>query len=119
MPDAKSKSSAASLLEHANDEAGQRLEQKGMDKPISMDDMSDEQLKEHLRERGLEVRKARRPKGVVAREDNVRGKLRISVHLPSELRMAVKAASLATNKSESTIGDEAFRLWMNHNNLGT
>ena len=119
MPDADAKSKATSLLEHANDGSGRRLGQTELDKPSSMDDMSDEELKEHLRERGLEVRKARRPKGVVARQDNVRGKLRISVHLPNELRMAVKAASLATNKSESTIGEEAFRMWMNHNNLGS
>ena len=116
MPDAKS--NALSLIENVENGARRRLGEKVPEKPDNLDDMSDEQLKEHLRDRGLEVRKTRRPKGAVARQDNVRGKLRLSVHLPIELRMAVKTASIATNKSESTIGEEAFRMWMESNNLG-
>lgn len=118
MPDPKT--TGSTLLERANETGGRRrLGEPEPPDERAIDLMSDDELKQRLRERGLEVRKARRPKGVVAREDNVRGKLRIGVHLPRELRLAIKRASGETNKPESTIAAEAFTMWMEANNLRT
>ena len=82
-----------------------------------LDHLSDDELKEKLRLRGLEVRKQRRPKSPVARPDNVAGKRRITVHLSEELRQAVKSASHAVNRSESAIAEEALAQWMDRNHL--
>ena len=83
-----------------------------------LNDMDEDELREQLKQRGLEVRKVRRQKGVFARRDNVAGKLKITVHLPEQLRRDLKQSSLLTDKNESTIVEQALKLWMEHEGLG-
>lgn len=106
------------LIEHAGQGTGRQL---GVTKPEAadnLDDLSDEELKQRMLQRGFELRKTRAPRQVFAKPDTVIGKTRISLHLPTELRKALKRASGETNKRESTIAAEAFQLWLDSQQLG-
>lgn len=98
---------------------GRKLgEPKPIEAPSQLDQMTDDEIKRHLQARGLELRKARRTKGVMAQPDNVTGKTRLTIHMPTQLVKDVKAAALETNKNESTIVSEACPMWKSANNLG-
>ena len=106
-------------IQRAATARGRRLGQpKPNDAPTEIDNMTDDELKARLQARGLELRKARRTKGVIARPNNVTGKTRLTVHMPTQLVKDVKTAALETNKNESTIVSEACRMWKSANNLG-
>lgn len=117
MPENKTK--ASDLLDNAPQSSGRRLGQpEKTPATATLDEMSEEQLRQLMRERGFELHKEREPRQSMAKPDRVSNKLRISLHLPKELRVAMKAASLETKKSESTIGTEAITMWMESNNFG-
>lgn len=116
MPDKKD--NPIEVLEHAKQGNRRQLGDEQLETAVTLAELSDEELKQQLLQRGFEMRKNRRPKMVYAREDNVRGKTKISVHLPTDLRKMVKRASTETGESESTIATQAFRLWLQHQQLG-
>ena len=118
MPEAKS--NATRLLESADQDAGHQLGRQETPPDCGIDEMSEDELREHLRRRGFEVRRTPKSKGVVAKaDDDVQGKIRVGIHLTKNLRMALKQASDATNQSQSLIAEEALQAWMEANNLRT
>lgn len=106
----------ASLSEVATG-VGRRLGEPETQATGALDEVSDEEIRAELKARGLELRKTRSQKGVVAAVNEATGKIRLTVDVPKDLRLAVKSASFAVNKTESVIAEEAFTLWMEHNNL--
>ena len=116
MPD-ENKGRDAVMLEESAQGTGRKLGQSQTTPKATLDDLSDDEIKEQLKARGLEVRKQRRPKSKIARPDNVDGKRRITVHLSEEVRRALQAASTAVNRTESNIAEEALTEWMDRNNI--
>ena len=116
MPD-ENKGRDAVMLEESAQGTGRKLGQSQTTPKATLDDLSDDEIKEQLKARGLEVRKQRRPKSTIARPDNVDGKRRITVHLSEELRLALQAASTAVNRTESNIAEEALTEWMDRNKI--
>jgi hypothetical protein len=122
MPDKKS--TASKFLEQdaqENDPQDMRrqLGEPEVNQEYRINEMSDDEIREYLMTRNLEVRKMSNPHGVIAKEGNVRGKIRVGIHLSKHVRLALKSTSVATNRSESVITEEALCKWMESNNLRT
>ena len=105
------------MIDNADQDTEQKLGQEEATPNAVIDQLSDEELKQRMLERGFELRKTRQPKLPFARPDNVQGKTRISVHLPTDLRKAVKNASSELNQSESSIATEAIEKWLSEKHL--
>lgn len=98
------------MLEESAQGTGRRLGDSPPPPKAALDDLTDDEIREQLMARGLEVRRKRRPKSRIARPDDVAGKRRITVHLNQEMRVALQSASAAVNRIESNVTDEARRL---------
>ena len=105
------------MIDNAGQDIDKQLGQEETMPNAVFGELSDDELKQQLLQRGFELRKVRRPMLPFARPDNVQGKTRISVHLPTELRKAVKNASAELNQSESSIATEALEKWLSDKHL--
>ena len=110
---------AENPLDAAAKARGRKL---GEAKPKSQDsngsEMSDDELREMLRSRGFELRRARSTEGVMSNREDVPGKARLTVHMTREVVKQVKMAALETNRKESAIVEDACAAWLDANNLG-
>ncbi len=116
MPDEKRGRNAV-MLEESAQGTGRKLGEAAAPKAGTLEGLSDDEIREQLRARGLEVRRQRRPKSKIARPDNLAGKRRITVHLSEERRLALQSASSAVNRTESHITEEALADWMDKNDI--
>lgn len=73
--------------------------------------VSDEELQAEARSRGMVVQGRRRSRRVIDRNEDVKGKSRITVHLPTELRIAMETARSQVNASYSLMMEEAMIDW--------
>ena len=115
MPDSEKK--LQEMIDNADQDTDKKLGHEETEPHAVFDELSDEELKERLALRGLELRRARRPMQPFARPDNVKGKTKISVHLPTDLRKAVKNASAELNQTESAIATQALEQWLSDKHL--
>ena len=81
------------------------------------DDIDEAALRTRLSDLGFELRRKRAKRGVYAKNDGVEGKTKLTVHLTDALRRDVKMASVILEISESEIGEEAFRAWLDEHSL--
>lgn len=105
-------------LDTAAKARGRKLgERRSPQRNDALDQLTDEELREMLKSRGLEVRKKRKTPGAMSRAQDVPGKNRLTVHMPEELVKSIKRAALEINCSESSIVSEACQRWMDASNL--
>ena len=79
----------------------------------SVDELSYEDLKKAMSNLGYELHQKRKQKSAVTQKEEVEGKKRTTIYVPTEIRTAMGYASVATGKNISTITSEALELWMN------
>ena len=63
-------------------------------------------------ELGYELHQKRKQKSAVTQKEEVEGKKRVTIYVPTAMRTAIGHASVATEKNISTIVSEALELWM-------
>ena len=78
----------------------------------SVDELGYEDLKSIMSERGYELHQKRKQKSTVTQKEEVEGKKRVTIYVPTAIRTAMGHASVATEKNISTITSEALELWM-------
>ena len=114
MPDQKASLSITELPELDISELGQIPEQAI---PPELEAIDLETLNVIAARKGVEVHKKRASYGVVSATTDVKGKTRLTAHIPNELRKDVQMATTLTNKRLSQIVEEALRLWMDAQGL--
>ena len=80
-----------------------------------VDELTDDELKSVMSERGFELHQKRKQRGAVTQKEEVPGKKRVTIYIPTGIRTAVGHASVATEKNISTIVSESLELWMTKN----
>ena len=80
-----------------------------------VDELSDDELKNVMSDRGYELHQKRKQKSAVTQKEEVPGKKRVTIYIPTEIRTAIGYASVATEKNISTIVSESLELWMAKN----
>ena len=83
--------------------------------PAGVDELTDDELKSVMSDRGYELHQKRKQKGAVTQKEEVPGKKRVTIYIPTGIRTAVGYASVATEKNISTIVSESLELWMTKN----
>ena len=83
----------------------------------SVDQLSHDDLKSALLELGYELHQKRKQKSAVTQKEEVEGKKRVTIYVPTAMRTAIGHASVATEKNISTIVSEALELWMAQHGL--
>ena len=78
----------------------------------SVDQLSHDDLKSAVLELGYELHQKRKQKSAVTQKEEVEGKKRVTIYVPTAMRTAIGHASVATEKNISTIVSEALELWM-------
>ena len=78
----------------------------------SVDELGFEELKSIMSKRGYELHQKRKQKSAVTQNEEVEGKKRVTIYVPTAIRTAMAQASVATEKNISTITSEALELWM-------
>ena len=81
----------------------------------AVDELSYEDLKRTMSELGYELHQKRKQKSTVTQKEEVEGKKRVTIYVPTDIRTAMAHASVATEKNISTIVSEALELWMTQN----
>lgn len=81
------------------------------------DALSDEDVYQMARDRGLEVHRPRRPRRVIDRSNDVKNKKRLTIHLPTELRLALEPAKFEMDRSHAMIVEEALIDWFKKYNF--
>ena len=114
MPEKKPRLNITELPELDTPELGQIPEQAI---PSELEAIDLETLNAIAARNGAEVHKKRAAYGVVSTTADVKGKTRLTAHIPDDLRRDVQMATTLTNKRLSQIVEEALRLWMNAQGL--
>ena len=80
----------------------------------TLDDMDDNALKRYLSQRGFEMHRNRNRRGMGSQMQDVKGKKRLTVHLPNDLHQDMMFAMPHFDMSKTEIIEQALREWL-HN----
>lgn len=78
----------------------------------TLNELDDETLREAMRERGFELHRKRSRKGGIPKPDSVPGKLRLTVYLPRQMRIALAYAVIEADMNLTDIAEEAIADWL-------
>ena len=101
--------------DNANEQYAALGEEPSKAATASVDELSDDELRSVMSDRGYELHQKRKQKGAVTQKEEVPGKKRVTIYIPTGIRSAIGYASVATEKNISTIVSESLELWMTKN----
>ena len=82
-----------------------------------LENMTEEEIREHLKARGLGLTKARRKRSAMDTSDSNGATMRINATIAADVRIATRNAGTEFRLKDADIVEQALRMWLNANNI--
>ena len=82
--------------------------------PTDLNTLDDDQFKTYAAQRGFELHRRRSTKSASAKTKDVKGKTRLTIHLPDDLYQDMSFARVMFDLSKTEIMEEALRHYLQH-----